>query len=67
MCLALLFYAGKTHAIYQDFGIPPSDAIVDIRAFNVVDLTSVNGAHQVFAPILPGRQNLTLPSLSTRS
>lgn len=65
MCLALLFYAGKTRAIYQDFGIPPSNAVVDVRAFNVVDLTSVNGAHQVFR--LFYRDDKISLSLSTRS
>ncbi|KAJ6518867.1 beta-lactamase-like protein [Mycena sanguinolenta] len=61
VCLVLVFYAVDVRATFQDFGIPPSNAIVEIRAFNVVNLTSVNGSHQVFAPVLPGYDNLTLP------
>ncbi|KAF7370546.1 Metallo-beta-lactamase superfamily protein [Mycena sanguinolenta] len=60
-CLAIAFYAVDVCATFQDFGIPPSNAIVEIRAFNVVNLTSVTGSHQVFAPVLPGHVNLTVP------
>ncbi|KAJ7748032.1 beta-lactamase-like protein [Mycena metata] len=48
-----------------DFGIPPSNATVDIRVFNVVNATLVNQLHaSIIEPVLPGREAITFPFLA---
>ncbi|KAJ7759168.1 beta-lactamase-like protein [Mycena metata] len=55
--LALVFLAGKTYASYRDFGIPVSNATVEVRVFNVVNATFVNKPGvSLIEPILPGRE-----------
>ncbi|KAJ7446752.1 beta-lactamase-like protein [Mycena latifolia] len=61
ICLPLLLLFGPTFARFEDFGIPPSRAIVDVKAFNVVNLTAIDTTHQVYAPSLPGRQTFIAP------
>ncbi|KAJ7043741.1 hypothetical protein C8F04DRAFT_728644 [Mycena alexandri] len=58
--LGLIFFAGKTYASYRDFGIPVSSATVDVRIFNVANVTFVNkaGGVSLIEPILPGREAL---------
>ncbi|KAJ7759167.1 beta-lactamase-like protein [Mycena metata] len=58
--LALVFFAGKTYASYRDFGIPVSSATVDVRVFNVANVTFINkaGGPSLIEPILPGREAL---------
>ncbi|KAJ7457013.1 hypothetical protein FB451DRAFT_1564416 [Mycena latifolia] len=59
--LPLLALAGPTLARFADFGLPPSDATVDIKAFNVANFTLHNLTHAFVRPVLPGREDLTLP------
>ncbi|KAJ7777214.1 beta-lactamase-like protein [Mycena metata] len=63
--LALIFLLGEANASYLDFGIPPSTATVDVRAFNVVNGTLVNELHaSIFNPVLPGREAISFPFLA---
>lgn len=59
--LALTLLVSYTLASFHDFGIPSSNAIVEVMAFNVANLTIVNGTHRNFAPVLPGRESVTAP------
>lgn len=63
LALALL---GAVHTLagFQDFGIPPSDSTVDIKAFNVANFTLHNLTNVFLNPVLPGREDLTLPMLA---
>ncbi|KAJ7730183.1 beta-lactamase-like protein [Mycena metata] len=62
--LALIFVS-EADASYLDFGIPPSNATVDIRVFNVVNATLVNQLHaSIIEPVLPGREAITFPFLA---
>ncbi|KAJ7127595.1 beta-lactamase-like protein [Mycena crocata] len=54
--LATLVLAG-----FQDFGIPPSDATVNVQAFNVANFTLNNLTHVFVRPVLRGRETITLP------
>ncbi|KAJ6601212.1 beta-lactamase-like protein [Mycena vulgaris] len=57
-CLSFVFLLGGTYASFHDFGIPPSDATVDVRVFNVGNLTLTNSTHTFFLPVLPGRESV---------
>ncbi|KAJ7146201.1 beta-lactamase-like protein [Mycena epipterygia] len=59
--LAVALFAPSTLAGFQDFGIPSSDATVDVKAFNVANFTLNNLTHAFVHPVLPGREDLTLP------
>jgi hypothetical protein len=54
-------FAAPALAGFQDFGIPPSDATVDVKAFNVANFTLNNLTNVFLNPVLPGREDLTLP------
>ncbi|KAJ7772627.1 beta-lactamase-like protein [Mycena maculata] len=58
-CLSLLFL--EAYASFQDFGIPSSDATVEVRAFNVGNATLVGAAHAFILPVLPGHENVSFP------
>ncbi|KAJ7187908.1 hypothetical protein C8R46DRAFT_4425, partial [Mycena filopes] len=56
-------WSGQTYASYHDFGIPASSATVDVRAFNVVNVSFVNlPSASLIAPILPGRGDIPFPN-----
>lgn len=59
--LSLVIFIAPTLARFQDFGIPPSDATVDVKAFNVANFTLNNLTSVFLNPVLPGREDLTLP------
>ncbi|KAJ6591480.1 beta-lactamase-like protein [Mycena vulgaris] len=59
-CLSLVFLVGGAYASSHDFGIPSSDATVDVRVFNVGNVT-VNGTHTLVLPALPGHETIHLP------
>jgi hypothetical protein len=59
--LSLALLAGPVLAGFQDFGIPASDATVDVKVFNVANFTLNNLTSAFLSPVLPGRENLTLP------
>ncbi|KAJ6581615.1 beta-lactamase-like protein [Mycena capillaripes] len=59
-----VFLFGRTYASYIDFGIPHSDATVEVRVFNVGNATLVNTTHAFFLPVLPGRESATSPLFS---
>ncbi|KAF7360674.1 Metallo-beta-lactamase superfamily protein [Mycena venus] len=61
-CLLLL--AGGAHASYHDFGIPASRATVDVRVFNVANMTLTGGTHAFITPALPGHESTTFPMYS---
>ncbi|KAJ7015832.1 beta-lactamase-like protein [Mycena alexandri] len=56
-CLvSFTFFIGETYASYRDFGIPTSSATVEVRAFNVANITFINQLSvSLIGPILPGR------------
>ncbi|KAJ7334264.1 hypothetical protein DFH08DRAFT_965993 [Mycena albidolilacea] len=56
-----LFLAGGTYVSWHDLGIPHSSATVDVRVFNVANMTLMGQAHAFYAPILPGRENSLSP------
>ncbi|KAJ7495957.1 beta-lactamase-like protein [Mycena galericulata] len=60
-CLSSLFLLGQTYASFHDFGIPPSDATVEVKAFNVGMVTLVNDSHTFILPVLPGHESVTFP------
>jgi hypothetical protein len=62
--LFLGFLTGRTYASWLDFGIPPSNATVDVRVFNVANGTVVNDAHTLFLPVLPGHESAIFPIFS---
>ncbi|KAJ6517365.1 beta-lactamase-like protein [Mycena vitilis] len=62
--LSLALLVGGSSASYLDFGIPPSAATVDVRVFNVGNVTFVNGFHQIVAPVVPGHESITVPMFS---
>ncbi|KAJ7696460.1 beta-lactamase-like protein [Mycena rosella] len=59
--LSLISLFGATYASFRDFGIPPSNATVDIRVLNVGNLTLGGTAHAFISPVLPGEETLTGP------
>ncbi|KAJ7633720.1 beta-lactamase-like protein [Mycena rosella] len=62
--LPLVFLVGGTSASFQHFGIPSSNAIVNVRVFNVGNFTLFNEAPAVIAPVVPGHETLTVPTFS---
>ncbi|KAJ7718627.1 beta-lactamase-like protein [Mycena metata] len=61
--LAVVFFVGETYATYRDFGIPVSSATVQVQAFNVVNVTFVNGPDaSLIGPVLPGRGSVPFPN-----
>jgi hypothetical protein len=56
--------AGAASASWRDFGIPHSNATVDLRVFNVVNATLVNEAHTFFSPVVPGHEDAPFPVYS---
>ncbi|KAJ7642783.1 beta-lactamase-like protein [Mycena polygramma] len=58
------FLVGGSSASYLDFGIPPSNATVEVRVFDVGSVTLVNQTHNFFLPTLPGRDTVTVPAFS---
>ncbi|KAJ7654510.1 beta-lactamase-like protein [Mycena polygramma] len=64
-CTLLLgFVVGGSSASYLDFGIPPSNATVDIRVFNIGNATLVNETDTFVSPVLPGHESATFPTFS---
>jgi hypothetical protein len=59
--LSLVIFIAPTLARLQDFGIPPSDATVDVKAFNVANFMLNNLTSVFLSPVLPGREDFTLP------
>ncbi|KAJ6455401.1 hypothetical protein C8R45DRAFT_1188047 [Mycena sanguinolenta] len=55
---------GNTYASYRDFGIPASSATVDVRVFNVANMTLIEEAHAFIAPVVPGHESVTFPMYS---
>ncbi|KAF7374591.1 Metallo-beta-lactamase superfamily protein [Mycena sanguinolenta] len=56
--------AGEAYASSLDFGIPASRATVDVRVFNVANVTLVNEAHTFTTPVLPGHEDAIFPMFS---
>ncbi|KAJ7768673.1 beta-lactamase-like protein [Mycena maculata] len=63
-CLSLFFLASKTNASFREFGIPSSNATVEVKAFNVGLNHLTNATHTFATPVLPGRENFTAPMFS---
>ncbi|KAK7025221.1 Metallo-beta-lactamase superfamily protein [Favolaschia claudopus] len=62
--LFISLLVGQTLASWLDYGIPPSSATVDVRVFNVVNVTLVNAAHTFIAPVVPTHEDINLPVFS---
>ncbi|KAJ7642806.1 beta-lactamase-like protein [Mycena polygramma] len=62
--LVLTSLLGGSSASYLDFGIPPSDATVEVRVFNVGNVTLVNESHTFVSPVLPGHESANFPMFS---
>ncbi|KAJ7170485.1 beta-lactamase-like protein [Mycena crocata] len=63
-CVSLLFLASETYASFRDFGIPSSDALVDVKVFNVGNASLTNTSHAFILPVLPGHESVTFPMFS---
>ncbi|KAJ7642703.1 beta-lactamase-like protein [Mycena polygramma] len=59
-----LVLVGGSSASYLDFGIPRSNATVEVRVFNVANGTLVNDAHEFFLPDLLGYESAVFPMFS---
>ncbi|KAJ7126443.1 beta-lactamase-like protein [Mycena crocata] len=62
--LSLLFLAGKSYASVRDFGIPPSDSVVDVKVFNVGSVTMPGIVYGLILPALPGHETGHFPMYS---
>ncbi|CAK5278125.1 unnamed protein product [Mycena citricolor] len=62
--LSLLSLALSARASFQDFGIPQSDATVNVRVFDVGTTTMANAMALFVHPVLTGRENMTSSMLS---
>ncbi|KAK7055317.1 Metallo-beta-lactamase superfamily protein [Favolaschia claudopus] len=62
--LLLVSHIGDARASYRDFNIPPSKATVDVRVFNVANLTLVNTTHAFILPVLEGHESAHFPMYS---
>ncbi|KAF7357430.1 Metallo-beta-lactamase superfamily protein [Mycena sanguinolenta] len=56
--------AGNTYASYRDFGIPASSATVDVRVFNVANMTLIDETHAFITPVVPGHESVSFPMYS---
>ncbi|KAJ7457972.1 beta-lactamase-like protein [Mycena galericulata] len=59
--LSLFFAIGGTYASFHDFGIPASQATVQVRVFHPGNLTLVNATSDFITPVLPGRETVVFP------
>ncbi|KAJ7696459.1 beta-lactamase-like protein [Mycena rosella] len=59
--LSLISLFGGTYASFRDFGIPVSNATVDVRVFNVGNATLRDTAHAFISPVLPGNEAFEAP------
>ncbi|KAJ6515092.1 beta-lactamase-like protein [Mycena vitilis] len=59
-----LVLVGGSSASYLDFGIPRSNATVEVRVFNVANGTLVSDAHEFFLPDLLGYESAVFPMFS---
>ncbi|KAJ6455399.1 beta-lactamase-like protein [Mycena sanguinolenta] len=55
---------GNACASYRDFGIPASSATVDVRVFNVANMTLTDETHAFMTPVVPGHETVTFPMYS---
>ncbi|KAJ7830749.1 hypothetical protein B0H14DRAFT_3143442 [Mycena olivaceomarginata] len=55
---------GNTYAAYHNFGIPASKATVDVRVFNVANMTLLNETHAFILPVVPGHESAPFPMYS---
>ncbi|KAJ7327575.1 beta-lactamase-like protein [Mycena albidolilacea] len=60
----LAYLVGDAYASYCDFGIPASNATVNVRVFNVANMTLLNETHAFSLPVLPGHESSTFPMYS---
>ncbi|KAJ7464104.1 beta-lactamase-like protein [Mycena latifolia] len=59
--LSLTLLIGATVASYHDFGIPSSQATVEVKVFNVGIATLTNTTHAFVLPALPGHESIDFP------
>ncbi|KAK7055319.1 Metallo-beta-lactamase superfamily protein [Favolaschia claudopus] len=64
LTLLIVSHVGNAWASYRDFDIPPSNATVDLRVFNVANMTLLNDTHAFILPTLPGHQSVEYPMYS---
>ncbi|KAF7356473.1 Metallo-beta-lactamase superfamily protein [Mycena venus] len=62
--LFISLLVGGTRASWLDFGIPHSNATVDVRVFNVGNASLAKEAHTIYSPILPGHEDALFPMYS---
>ncbi|KAJ7859451.1 hypothetical protein B0H14DRAFT_2351128 [Mycena olivaceomarginata] len=55
---------GNVYPLYCDFGILTSKATVDVRVFNVANMTILNETHTFILPVLPGHKSAIFPMYS---
>ncbi|KAJ7130623.1 hypothetical protein C8R44DRAFT_775899 [Mycena epipterygia] len=60
-CLSFISLVGETYASFHDFGIPASNATVDVKVFNLGNASLINSTHAFVSPVLPGRETITFP------
>ncbi|KAJ7646926.1 beta-lactamase-like protein [Roridomyces roridus] len=59
--LSLFLLVSAASASLDDLGIPQSNALVTVKAFDLGSLTAVNGTGLVISPVLPGQQTVEFP------
>ncbi|KAJ7807223.1 hypothetical protein B0H14DRAFT_2609847 [Mycena olivaceomarginata] len=52
---------GNVYPLYCNFGILTSKATVDVRVFNVANMTILNETHTFILPVLPGHKSAIFP------
>lgn len=62
--LSILFLATKASASFHDFGIPVSNATVDVKVFNVGNNHLTNATDGFATPVLPGHESFVVPMFS---
>ncbi|KAF8186580.1 beta-lactamase-like protein [Mycena galopus ATCC 62051] len=62
--LPLLFPVAHVFATFRDFDIPASDRTVQVKIFNVGNLTVMNGLSRIVHPVLPGHESTPFPMYS---
>ncbi|KAJ6458691.1 hypothetical protein DFH09DRAFT_1501139 [Mycena vulgaris] len=60
-CLSFVFLLGEAYTSFHDFGIPPSNATVDVKVFNPGNGILRSSTHGFVLPVLPGRESVKFP------
>jgi hypothetical protein len=62
--LSVVVLGTPVSAAFHDFDIPPFSATVQVKVFNVGNLTVMNGMNRIVHPVLPGHESTPFPMYS---